>query len=154
MALSDKIKVGVGQLYFEKPSSKKTLPEWAAMLEESGRAIDGRVSKTSKNEKAQKTLRHISGIERWGQSRLRVLLGEPFVLDEYDGYRPATDLTVEQQREFFRETREETVNIVQQLIDTNVPATQRVDHNDFGPFTARGWLRYLHNHANIESKRF
>ena len=154
MALSDKIKVGIGQLYFEKPSSKKTLPEWSAMLEESGRTIDGRASRTKKDERAQKTLRHISGIERWGQSRLRVLLGEPFVLDEYDGYCSGTDLTLEQQQEFFRETRQETVSIVQQLIDKDVPVTQRVDHNDFGPFTARGWLRYLHNHANIESKWF
>lgn len=154
MALKDKITQGVGQLFFEKLGKYKTLAEWATKLEESGRTIDERAAKTKKMDQTQKTLRHISGIERWGQSRLRVFLGESFQRDEYDGYRSERDLTLEQQRDFFRETRQETLNIVQQLIDAEVTTNQRVDHNDFGPFTAKGWLRYLDGHANIESRRF
>jgi len=154
MALTDKITQGVGQLFFEKPSKNKTLAEWSAKLEEGGRMIDDRAAKTTKTEKTEKTLRHVSGIERWGQSRLQVFLGESFQHDEYDEYRPERDLTLDQQRDFFRETRQETLNIVQQLIDAEVTTDQRVDHNDFGPFTANGWLRYLNTHANIESRRF
>jgi len=43
----------------------------------------------------------VIGIERWGQRRLRMLLGEPPVSDEYDSYRPGEDLSMPALRDAF-----------------------------------------------------
>jgi hypothetical protein len=102
---------------------------------------------------ASKVLRHITGIERWGQRRLQILLGEPPIADEYDGYRPGTDLTLDEQRALFRETRTATLALIDQLQAAGVGDDATAPHNDFGPLTVRGWLRYLDMHANLESKK-
>ena len=98
-------------------------------------------------------LRHIAGIERWGQSRLRVFVGAPFVRDEYDGYQPGTTLSLDEQRAFFRTTRQETIALAQTLAAAKIADTATVVHNDLGPLTARGWLCYLEMHARFEMKK-
>ena len=140
----------------EWPAAGKSYAQWAATLEQSGRQIDARAAAAKDPVAAQKLLRHISGMERWGQNRLRVFLGAPFVRDEYDGYRPGVNLSLDQQRAAFQETRAETVDLARQLAAAaaGALATVKVEHNQFGPLSARGWLRYLDMHANLESKKF
>ena len=123
-------------------------------LEQSGQAIDRRAAAARDTKRAQGVLHHNSGIERWGQSRLRVFLGAPFVHDEYEAYRPGTDLTLDGQRAAFRETRQDTIELVHELQKANVPDSATVMHNDLGPLSVRGWLRYLDMHASFESKKF
>lgn len=144
---------GGAKLVLELPGQRKSLAAWADQLVASGEQIDRCAATAKDGAKAQQLLRHISGIERWGQRRLRVFLGESAIMDEYNGYRPATNLSIDEQRAFFRSTRAETVALVRQLAQTQIEPTMRVTHNDFGPLTPRGWVRYLDMHASIESKK-
>lgn len=137
----------------ETPGAKRNLQEWISQLERDVQGIEARVASAKSAQKAQIVLRHITGIERWGQQRLRVFLGEPLRNDEYDGYRPATDLTTDQQLAEFRQTRAETVDIVRKIVAAGNGAERKVLHNQIGPLTLRGWLRYLDMHANWESKK-
>ncbi|MGL4650942.1 MAG: DinB family protein, partial [Caldilineaceae bacterium] len=97
--------------------------------------------------------RHVIGIERWAQSRLRVLLGEPLRQDECDGYMPEASLGVAQLREVMRSTRSETVALARSLAAADVSLEATVPHNDFGPLTARGWLAYVNDHGTREAMR-
>ena len=145
-------------LFVERPGAKKTVQEWTTKLEDNAKAIEARARSAKNQQKAQIVLRHISGIERWGQRRLRVFLGEPLLIDEYNNYQPAKDLNTEQQVAEFSKTRAQTIEIVRRIVDN--PANGSVDadenkvlHNQFGPISLRGWLRYLDLHANLESKK-
>lgn len=136
----------------ERPAAGKSYAQWIAALEKSGQTVDARAA--AKDPVAgQKLLRHITGIERWGQSRLRVFLGAPFVRDEYDGYQPGKEMSLDQQRAAFRETRAETLDLARQIEAAGIPATAKVEHNQIGPLSARGWLRYLEMHGSMEIKK-
>lgn len=152
MGLKDSLMHAASGLFFERPGRGKNLDEWRAALIASGAAIDQRAAAAKDPVKASIVLRHISGIERWGQRRLRVFLGEPALTDECDGYRPGTDLTLDEQRAFFRETRDGTIALIDQLKAAD-SAPDTVSHNDYGPLSMGGWLRYLDIHANLESKK-
>ncbi len=151
--LVETIRGAIAGLLLERPAAKIDLLEFVNTLTISADAIDARAAAARDTSKAQIVLRHITGIERWGQNRLRVFLGQPLTLDEYDGYRPANNLTTEQQREEFRKTRAQTVALVQQLAAANIAKDSHVRHNQFGPISLRGWLRYLEFHARQESKK-
>ncbi len=97
--------------------------------------------------------RHIIGIERWSQSRLRLFLGGELVMDEYDTYQPAADLDMAALTEQFVETRRVTVELAQKISDAGVTDDQTVLHNDMGDVSARTWLAYIRGHAQQESKR-
>lgn len=153
MGLKETIMQAVAGVFVERPGQSKSLAEWQAALEAGGVAIDRRAAAAKDPVQASKVLRHISGIERWGQRRLRTLLGEPPVTDEYDSYRPGVDLTLDEQREVFRQTRAATVELAAMLSTTGVGDSATALHNEFGPLSARGWLRYLELHANLESKK-
>lgn len=153
MGIAGGLKRQVVDLMVERPGRKKDYAAWIAALEASGRAIEARAAKGKYPELTAKVLRHISGIERWGQSRLRVFLGAPFVHDEYDNYRPGEGLTADEQRAFFCSTREETIRLAQQVRAAGLAGTETVLHNSFGPLTARGWLSYLESHAKREAYR-
>lgn len=145
-------------LFVERPGAKKTVQQWTTQLEDDARAIEARARSAKNQQKAQIVLRHISGIERWGQRRLSVFLGEPLLIDEYDNYQPAKDLTTEQQVAEFRKTRAQTIEIVRKIASTPTNDAASTDeskvlHNQFGPISLRGWLRYLNMHANLESKK-
>jgi hypothetical protein len=140
----------------ENPGRKRTLPEWANALASSGAVIDARAATAGDSSaagKAAATLRHVTGIEAWGQSRLRVFLGASLQNDEYDAYAPDADLDVAALRAVFAATRDTTVALVQQLAQASIPDTQTVLHNSFGPLTVRGWLAYLDSHATREASR-
>jgi len=152
MAIADLVRKPIVNLFIERPGRKWALAEWPQQLAKAGDAIQQRVA-TSRSPQAGATLRHITGIERWGQRRLQVALGEPPVQDEYDGYQPAADLDVTALQDAFRTTRQTTVALAQQLAAANLDPTFTIPHNQFGPLTVRGWLSYLNTHANFESKR-
>ncbi len=146
----------IAKTILERPGAKRSLAEWIDALVTSGAAIDARAAGAadqSATGKAAQTLRHITGIEAWGQSRLRVLLGAPLQVDEYDAYAPGVELDVAPLRAAFAATRDATVALVRQLADAHVDDTQTVVHNSFGPLTARGWLAYLESHATREASR-
>lgn len=151
MAIAEWLMKPVVNLMVERPGRKVPLAAWAQKLAESGEAISTRVA-TVQTPQAATVLRHITGIERWGQRRLQVALGEPLLQDEYDGYQPATaDLAT--LREEFRTTRQATVALAQKLAAAGVSDQVKIRHNQFGPISVRGWLSYLNTHATFESKR-
>lgn len=137
----------------EGPGKSKRIEQWIDELVKSGDAIDRRMAGTKNPSYAQALLRHITGIECWGQGRLRVFLGAPLVRDEYDGYQPGKDLDLDGQRAAFRETRQETIELARQAQQASIPDSMTVPHNDLGPLSVRGWLRYLNSHASLESMK-
>ncbi len=137
----------------ERPGQKWTMSAWGEKLAESGVKIERRLEKAPDSERNRQVLSHIVGIELWGQSRLRVSLGEPFKEDEYDSYRPSRSRTWEQLKAEFRLTRKKTVALAEALDDQQVDQFMKVKHNQYGMITLGAWLRYLDMHANLESKR-
>lgn len=153
MGLKEMVMGAAAGVFIERPGRAKNYDEWRQALNTSGAAIDARAAAAKDPAQASKVLRHISGIERWGQQRLQMLLGAPPIHDEYDDYRPSANLTLAEQREFFRQTRADTLALVDQLQAAGVGDAVMAPHNDVGPLTARGWLRYLDMHASLESKK-
>ena len=153
MGLQQRLRALAAAVIIERPARKTSLSELSARLESSGAEINSRAAIAADAESTRKTLRHISGIERWGQSRLRVFLGEPAIDDEYGDYRPSDDLSVDEARAFFMTTRAQTIDLVDRLDRAGVAPDARSLHNGLGPLTVRGWLRYLEMHARLESKR-
>lgn len=143
----------IAQFFFERPARKRSMDEHIAQLEESGQEIATEIADTTDTPKNRQQLTHLIGIERWGQRRLQILLGEPPIDDEYDGYQPPADIDWSALRQAFTETRGETVAIAKDLRQREVPVTSTVLHNGFGPLTVRGWLQYLNSHAKLEARR-
>ncbi len=152
MAIADLLRTTVVNLLLERPGRKVALSDWAQKLTKSGAAIDQRAAKT-KTPSAGDTLRHITSIEHWGQRRLQVALGEPFVQDESDDYVPPVEPELAKARETFRVTRQTTIDLVHKLAAANVDPQLTIPHNQMGPLTVRGWLSYLNTHALLESQR-
>jgi hypothetical protein len=153
MGLKEALFHGVANLIIERPAKNKTLDQLIAALQQTGAEIEQRAAAAEDAAKAGATLRHITGIERWAQNRLRMFLGAPYQRDEYDGYQPGAGLDRNGQIAAFHETRAETVELARKLEAAHVPPTATVAHNDFGPLTARGWLSYVTSHASRESTR-
>lgn len=57
-------------------------------MEQAADEVEARIATAAESKENQTLARHIISIERWSQGRLRTLLGEELVMDEYDGYRP------------------------------------------------------------------
>ncbi len=153
MSLIDSVLQSLAPLILERPGRKRTLAQWAQEFDRGVPRAEGR-SATAKNEEAAaNALRHITGIERWGQSRLRVFLGAPLQRDEYDGYAPAEGESAAAQLAALRAARSESAALIRQLEAAGVSLDAAVPHNQFGPLTVRGWLAYLHSHAEREAWR-
>lgn len=150
MGLKDFMIGIVKGIFFENPARKYTLDEHIARLQEGGEQISQKITATTDSPKNREQLLHLIGIERWGQRRLKTLLGEPMLNDEYDGYRPSAESEWSGLCQSFAETRADTVSLAQKLKEKNVPATEPVPHNTFGNLTLRGWLQYLNTHAQRE----
>ncbi|NDJ60702.1 MAG: DinB family protein [Chloroflexi bacterium] len=153
MSLRKQIMHRAGKLLMEPPASQ-TIAEQVAALEASGRTIRERADQRGDSTANRSTLGHVIGIERWGQRRICLALGEACdVGEEYDGYRPPLDTEWEALKQMFNDTRAETVRIARQIEDSGVRPTFTIRHNTFGPLTVRGWLRYLNVHSSAESRR-
>jgi hypothetical protein len=157
MGIKEALFHGVATLIIERPAKAKTYDQWLAALEQSGQEIEQRAAAAQDAAKAQAVMRHITGIERWCQNRLRMFLGGTFQRDEYDGYQPGAGLDLPGQVAAFHETRQETVGLARELQAAvtagKLAETATVMHNDFGPLTARGWLAYIVSHASRESTK-
>jgi hypothetical protein len=138
--------------FLEQPFRSLTAEQMAERLELDGRTLERTVAAAKDSESNRKLLSHITGIERWGHSRLRVALGEPLVMDEYDGYRPPREAGWTELQDAFHSTRQQTIALAGQL-NQAVTNGVKVPHNQFGPLTVRSWLRYLDIHANMEAKK-
>lgn len=147
------VKALVVEQMFEKPARKRRYAELADDLQVSGERVKLRLERARGSEAGAETLRHIIGIERWGQRRLRVAQGEPFAPDGHQPYKPPHDASWEDLKAAFLATRAETVALARALSDAPPPQDWRVAHNGFGPLSARAWLRYLRTHAELESRR-
>ena len=140
-------------LMIERPTKGRSVGELAATLQASGEELARRFAGAPEGDKNREKLRHIISIERWGQQRLRVGLGEPSASDESRSYKPAPDTEWRALQEEFSRTRGETLELADRLSQAGVDPTLTVPHNQFGPLTLRGWLRYLETHASFEGKR-
>jgi hypothetical protein len=132
----------------------KSLADLIQAAQTDGQAISARVADKPDSPGNRTQLRHIIGIERWGQRRLQTMLGEPPIYDEYDGYQPAENLDLAALRQEFTTTRAETLAIVGAIQQAGVAQTGLAYHNGMGDLSLAMWLRYLNLHANLESRRF
>jgi hypothetical protein len=151
--MSNPIQSLIITLLLEGPGRKMSLAQHAERFERSGQDILKRAQSAAPTPANRETLAHITGLERWGQRRLRSFLGQPPAADEYDGYRPGVNLEWTALQAEFAATRQATVDLARELDARQVRPDARVDHNQFGGLTATGWLQYLRQHAGLESKK-
>lgn len=137
-------------IFIERPGNQQSLEEHMAAFVQTTVPIETRIRKAQRPE-ADEIIRHIIGIERWGQNRLRVALGSPLVMDEHHAYKPPRGLSKDRLLIEFRNTRIQTLELIQKLKGTIDP--QHIPHNSMGMLTTRGWLYYLRLHADWESRR-
>ena len=153
MGFKDALLRGVGRFFFERPAQKRSFDELAQELETTGTQILERLAGFSPRPEDHERLRHIIGIERWGQRRLRVFLGEPFVMDGHHPYKPAETLDWTALLDAFKEIRTQTLAMIDALSEPDAQHVAAVAHNEFGDFSAKGWLKYIEGHAASEAKR-
>jgi len=146
------LRASITNRFLERPFRNLSAEQMAERLELDGRTLERTFAAAKDNPHNRTLLSHISGIERWGQSRLQVALGAPLLMDEYDSYRPAREASWAELQDAFRSTRQRTVVVARQL-GPAVEAGVQVPHNQFGPLMMRSWLRYLDMHANMEAKK-
>jgi hypothetical protein len=151
MALKDAVSHLAARLFFERPARKLTIAEHKAELKRSGDAIQARLATVQSQHPYRERLQHVIGIERWGQRRLRVLLGEPFIQDTHQLYKPPANESWEKLVQGFARTRAETIALAGQLAERDSQGV--VSHNQFGGLSARAWLRYLNGHATRELRK-
>jgi hypothetical protein len=152
MGVRENVRHAAAVLVFEVPNRTKALDIFRKQLEASGKRLLARVNALSDTEFNRRVFNHIIGIERWGQRRLRVALGEPFIHDEYNGYRPPREADWETLKREFQTTRADTVALVGQLQQADI-TNVRILHNFYGNLSVRSWLRYLEMHAGWESRK-
>ena len=92
MGIKEMLFQGVASMIIERPGRNKSLEQWCEELVKTGNKIEARAAAAENAPGASGVLRHITGIERWSQNRLRVFLGEAYTRDEYDHYQPGTTL--------------------------------------------------------------
>ncbi|MEO1443835.1 MAG: DinB family protein, partial [Chloroflexota bacterium] len=135
-----------GYLFFDLPARNTPMEKFRADLEREGDKLSARFQSAGDTPRNHRSLTHIIGIEKWGQQRLKVALGEPFIDEEYDGYRPSQDTPWSDLADMFQQTRAETIALTEQLAAQ--PYDGKIRHNSFGELTVGGWLKYLNGHAS------
>jgi hypothetical protein len=140
-------------MFLERPAQKLTLAGHADQLKKSGHALRQQFGQVKGTDANRAQLRHIIGIERWAQSRLQTLLGEPLRDDEYDGYCPSAEAGWDALRVEFDETRAATLTLIEELDAARIDPAQTIPHNQYGKLSVLAWLRYIDQHANMEAKR-
>ncbi len=143
----------ITNLITERPARKASWEQQLANLEQGAALLQARLAQAPDLPRNREALRHIIGIERWGQSRLRSALGAALVMDEYDGHRPDEGQGWAALCESFMATRAGTVALARELKAAGVDRALPVAHNQFGALTVGGWLQYLKSHAWLEGLR-
>ncbi len=137
---------------FERPSKNKSYTELANQLTAGRNVVLERATTAAGDAKAHGILTHVTGIERWAQNRIRVALGEQFRDEEYDGYRPAKELSWADAQQQFEATRNDTLALCGELMAAGVDSNTKVRHNSFGEMAISGWLQYIYGHTDFETK--
>ncbi|MDV6374870.1 DinB family protein [Deinococcus arenicola] len=138
----------------EAPAGRSSYTDLGQSLERAGTALAGRGARAGDTPANREVLGHIIGIERWGQNRLRMALGKKlYESDSYQTYRPAADTSLAELRDLLSQTRSGTVDLARQLHVSPPEEGATVNHNGLGPLTAKAWLRYLTQHADLESRK-
>lgn len=138
----------------EAPAGRSSYTDLGQSLERAGMHLAGRAARAADTQANRDVLIHIISIERWGQNRLRALLGQrKFEPDEARAYRPPQDTSLAELRSLLSQTRSGTVDLARQLHARPPQDDLTVAHNSLGPLTAKAWLRYLTQHADLESRR-
>lgn len=144
--------IGAGLRFISEWQGRNlSLQEAARLLETSGEALAQRFRGASATPRSLEQARHIIGIERWGQSRLKQLLGGPILNDEYDGYRPDELATMPALADAMTATRAETVALVRALQAAGKTGVETAPHNELGELSLLGWIVYLRDHAIREA---
>jgi hypothetical protein len=151
MALRDSVTKLIVNLMIEQPAKRQGLAALQKRLQKTGDDLATRLKGIKDSKENREKLRHIIAMEKWGQCRLKVALGEAFVADETHAYKPVEETSWEDLKSLYSITRLETKDLARKLNNTDV--LQKVPHNQFGPLSVLGWLRYLNTHAFFESKR-
>lgn len=153
MSLRDMFQRLIVQLFVERSEREKTLDDIAASLQESSHEISLCLSGLDSNLENCERLAHMIAIERWGQARIRVALGETFLPDEADAYLPSPESSWQELVTAFIAARQATLALIQEVQAVRLPDDFKIHHNQFGPLSVKGWLRYLDEHAVAESTR-
>ena len=140
-------------LVLKRPARKLTYADLIARLERGDVRIRARIARAMPSASNSDTLRHIVGIERWGQRRLRTILGEPPIADESEGYRPDPTTDWPALRDEWAATRRETIALAGRIAAARINDGTKAGHNDLGDLTGREWLLYLSTHASLEAFR-
>jgi hypothetical protein len=136
----------------ERHARGRSIEQLAAELEASGGALDARLAGVSDTPGNRAAVAHWVGIERWGQRRLRVALGEPFLDDGHHPYKPDEASGIAALRRALASARAETLDLVRALQEAGVDPATTVRHNDLGDLTIAGWLAYLLQHPEQEAR--
>lgn len=138
----------------ERPAARLGYPELGQGLERGGLLLAQRAARAADTDANRGVLTHIIGLERWGQQRLRAALGQRgFVRDEHHPYKPGAGTTLRELQDLLSQTRSQTVDLARQLAAAPPRDGLTVEHNGLGELTPKAWLRYLTQHADIESRR-
>lgn len=137
----------------ERQAKGRSAQGFADALGHSGVAVAQRLQNAPDTPHNWEVANHIVGIERWGQRRLRVALGEPLVIDPYRGYRLPESTDYGTLQRAFGDTRRDTVALARELGFSDPKLQVKVRHNDIGELSVGGWLAYLEGHARRESTR-
>jgi DinB superfamily len=140
------------RIFVESMSRNASLDDLKGKLERSGAEITRRLKAASNRSLYIGQAQHVTGIERWGQRRLRVVLGEPLVVNEYDSYRPDKLKDMRDLAEAFAAARQSTLSLIDDLKKAGVSPDRKILHNEMGEITIRAWLYYLHNHSYRETR--
>jgi hypothetical protein len=151
MTLKERLTSVVIYFVIEQPAKRQGLAKLVQALTDSGEALHRDLERIEDSDKNRGQLRHIIALEKWGQRRLKVVLGEPFVRDENHAYKPPPETPWVSLKEMFAATRAETLALAEELKQRDT--TQKVLHNQFGLVSVLGWFRYLETHARLEGKR-
>ncbi|WP_261663067.1 DinB family protein [Deinococcus sp. Marseille-Q6407] len=138
----------------EQPAEGQSFLSLEESLQSSGEQLAARAAKASDTERNRERLRHIIGIERWGRARVQsAVLHRPWVMDEHHDYKPPKEMSMTELTEIFAEQRRRTAALAHSLHEQPPRLNDKVMHNEFGPLSVRGWLRYLQLHAEMEGRR-
>lgn len=137
-------------LMVDRSAKSKDIGMLYGQLESSKQVVLDILRSAANTPPNREQLAHVIGIERWGQARLRVALGQPFEMDEYDAYRPVVNGSLDALRSEFIETRDVTLGIAKQLLEKPSVVSKIIEHNDMGQMTVRSWLQYLDMHGTYE----